>query len=134
MKDIIVTNNDYVKDKYKDDFEVIFVEDETDYLEVLNCARDLIHKGYRLLTHPLSGSVKPNETPYKTIIMEGAIDLKKDNKIDESGLLIMEDAILTINKFLNIGKTPNYNEKIKDDCKVIDLSIIENTINLRKSI
>lgn len=128
MKRTIVTNNDYVRDKYKDDFDMIYVDKVDNYTGVLLKARDLIHKGYKLLTHPLSGSVKPNETPFKTIILE------KGKGLDQDGLIIIEEAIGTINKFLNIEKTPDYNERVIDDCKVIDLSIIDNTINLRSSI
>ena len=128
MKRTIVTNNDYVRDKYKDDFDMIYVDKVDNYTGVLLKTRDLIHEGYKLLTHPLSGSVKPNETPFKTIILE------KGKGLDQDGLIIIEEAIATINKFLNIEKTPDYNERVIDDCKVIDLSIIDNTINLRSSI
>ena len=128
MKRTIVTNNDYVRDKYKDDFDMIYVDKVDNYTGVLLKARDLIDEGYKLLTHPLSGSVKPNETPFKTIILE------KGTGLDQDGLIILEEAIGTINKFLNIEKTPDYNERVIDDCKVIDLSIIDNTINLRSSI
>lgn len=124
----IVTNNDYVRDKYKNDFNIVYVDKTDDYTGVLFKARDMIHEGYKLLTHPLSGSVKPNETPFKTIILE------KGTGLDQDGLIIIEEAIGTINKFLKIGRTPHYTEKIIDDCKVIDLSIIDNTINLRTSI
>lgn len=31
--------------------------------------RDRIHEGHLLLSHPLSGSVKPNETPYKSVMI-----------------------------------------------------------------
>ena len=128
MKRTIVTNNDYVRDKYKDDFDMIYIDKVDNYTGVLLKARGLIHEGYKLLTHPLSGSVKPNETPFKTIILE------KGKGLDQDGLIIIEEAIGTINKFLNIEKTPDYNERVIDDCKVIDLSIIDNTINLRSSI
>ena len=128
MKRTIVTNNDYVRDKYKDDFDMIYIDKVDNYTGVLLKARDLIHEGYKLLTHPLSGSVKPNETPFKTIILE------KGTGLDQDGLIIIEEAIGAINKFLNIEKTPDYNERVIDDCKVIDLSIIDNTINLRSSI
>ena len=68
MKNIIVTNNKYVYEKYKDTIEIKYDEDFT-YLDVLEYVRDKIHKGHKLMTHPLSGSVKPNETPYKTIMI-----------------------------------------------------------------
>ena len=60
---IVITNNPLVFEKLKDEHKVIYKE--ISYEEILKEARDRIHDGHRLLTHPLSGSVKPNETPYK---------------------------------------------------------------------
>ena len=68
MANIIITNNKYVHDKFKDKIEIIFKEDAT-YLEILEFVRDKVHEGHKLMTHPLSGSIKPNETPYKTIMI-----------------------------------------------------------------
>ena len=62
MKNIIITNNKYVYEKYKDTNEIKYDEDFT-YLDVLEYVRNQIHKGHKLLTHPLSGSVKPNRNP-----------------------------------------------------------------------
>ncbi len=124
MKNIIVTNNRYVYDKYKDNFEVLFYEDFS-YLNVLEYVRDKVHEGHKLLTHPLSGSVKPNETPYKTIM----ISEKKDEVLDFNSLKIIEDSIATAKKFISYKPTPNWTESILDDFRVIDLSLIENVID-----
>ncbi len=123
----IVTNNDYVRDKFKDILKVDFVEGEggaepTTYLPVLLHIRDLVHAGYKLLTHPLSGSIKPNETPYKSVIME------EGKALDEYSLSLIEGAIATMQKFQNIEKTPNWLPRVLDDFKVVDLSLMENTI------
>ncbi|MDY3947372.1 MAG: GrdX family protein [Ezakiella sp.] len=123
----IVTNNDYVRDKFKDILKVDFVEGEggaepMTYLPVLLHIRDLVHAGYKLLTHPLSGSIKPNETPYKSVIME------KGKALDEYSLSLIEGAIVTMQKFQNIEKTPNWLPRVLDDFKVVDLSLMENTI------
>ena len=124
MKDIIITNNKYVYEKYKDKLEVEFYENFT-YLDVLKYVRDKIHEGYKLTTHPLSGSVKPNETPYKTVMIS---DEKKDI-IDFNTLNIIEDTIATTKKFISNKPTPNCPESILDDFRVIDLSLIENVID-----
>lgn len=123
MKNIIITNNPDVKEKFKDVFSVEFLDEKT-YMDVLYCARDLIHKGHELLTHPLSGSVKPNETPYKSIIVSS-----KTGDLDKTGLTILEESIQTVIKFTKNKKTPNWTERVLDDFRVIDLSIMENVID-----
>ena len=66
MNILLITNNILVYKKYREIMDIIFKEDSS-YLDILYYTRDLIHKGHELLTHPLSGSIKPNETPFKTI-------------------------------------------------------------------
>lgn len=122
MHNIIVTNNKYVEEKFKDVFSVEYYEDKG-YMEILEYVRNRIHSGHELLTHPLSGSIKPNETPYKSIIISG-----KAKKLDESGLQIIEDSMVTARKFMEIEKTPKWTESILDDFRVIDLSLMENVI------
>lgn len=122
MHNIIITNNNYVADKFKDTFNVEYF-DNKNYMEILTYVRDKIHNGHELLTHPLSGSIKPNETPYKSIIISGST-----GNLDESGLKIVEESILTTRKFINDRRTPKWTESILDDFRVIDLSLMENVI------
>ncbi|MCF6462434.1 GrdX family protein [Clostridium sp. Cult1] len=123
MENIIVTNNKYVYEKYKDTIEIKYDEDFT-YLDVLEYVRDKIHKGHKLMTHPLSGSVKPNETPYKTIMIS-----KDKNTMDYDDLMIIEESIATAKKFIHNKPTPNWTERVLDDFRVIDLSLIDNVMN-----
>ena len=60
-KYIVVTNNPLVWEKLHTTREMIYKE--TTFEGLLVELRDRIHQGHMLLTHPLSGSVKPNETP-----------------------------------------------------------------------
>ena len=123
MKSIIVTNNTLVDEKYKDRIEVVYLEG-MDYLDVLYYVRDRLHEGHKLLTHPLSGSVKPNETPFKSIIIS-----KDKESLDEEGLIILEESILTAKKFLKNKNTPNWTERVLGDFMTIDLSLMENVID-----
>ena len=126
MSILLITNNRYVWDRYKYHMEIIYDED-IDYMGILELVRDKIHKGHMLLTHPLSGSIKPNETPYKTIM------ISKDMKdLDIDSLNIIEESICTARKFLNNRPTPNWTEKVLDDFRTIDLSLIENTIKIHQ--
>lgn len=122
-KSTIVTNNPAVYEKYKDKRDVEFLDGKT-YPEVLEFVRDAIHRGHKLLSHPLSGSVKPNETPYKSVMIS-----KDIGEFDEDGVLIMEDAITTMKKFLNDRVLSDWPEHILDDFQTIDLSLMENTID-----
>lgn len=122
MKKILITNNDYVYEKFKDTLETEFYEDFT-YFEILSYIRSKIHQGYELVTHPLSGSVKPNETPYKSIVIG-----KTDDSLDLDSLRIIEDSIATTEKFMKDKTTPNWVESVHDDFKVIDLSLITGAI------
>ncbi|NLV76541.1 MAG: GrdX protein [Tissierellia bacterium] len=126
MKNIIVTNNKYVYEKYKDDFKIFF-DESFSYLDVLKYVRDRIHEGHKLLTHPLSGSVKPNETVYKTIMISD-----KQEVLDFDSLKLIEESIATAKKFMANKPTPNWPENILDDFRVIDLSLIENVIDKLK--
>ena len=72
----IVTNNPLVKETLENEYHIEFVE--CSYEEILRKVRNYIYEGYELLTHPLSGSVKPNETPYKSIMVS-----EKKEKLDE---------------------------------------------------
>lgn len=123
MSSVIITNNGYVYEKYKDSMEIMYKEDFT-YLQILEFIRDKVHKGHKLLTHPLSGSIKPNETPYKTIMIS-----KEKGSLDEDSLRIIEDSIATAKKFQSNKPTPNWVESVLDDFRVIDLSLIENVID-----
>ncbi len=120
--DLIVTNNPYVVEKFKDEYEITFLEG-VDLIEVMMYVRERIHEGHELKTHPLSGSVKPNETPYKTILIS-----RKKGDLDMSGVSIIEESINTVNKFYSDKKTPLWTEQVLDDFRVIDLSLIENAL------
>lgn len=93
------------------------------YIEILEKARDLIHKGYKLLIHPLYGSVKPNETLYRSVVLEEA------EEFDIQSLLLIEEAIVTAEKFKKNKMTPNWTESVKDDFRVIDFDLIKKTID-----
>ena len=88
----VITNNPLVYEKFKNSHDVIYRE--VSYEDILKEARDRIHQGYQLLTHPLSGSVKPNETPYKSMLMSST-----KGRMDPASLRLIENAIQACGKF-----------------------------------
>ncbi len=117
---MIITNNDLVYEKYKKCYNIDFVNG--DFKDVLIKTRDKIHEGYELLTHPLSSSVKPNETPYKSIIISD----EKGNLKYESVVLI-ENSIMTYDKFTKLSF--KLTDKIIEDFKLVDLTVLESALN-----
>jgi len=119
---IIVTNNPKVFQKFNGKYEIEYLENKS-YLDVLLMVRDKLHKGHKLLSHPLSGSVKPNETPFKSILIS-----QKKGKIDFGSLSILENSIATYEKFIKIKRLPDWNQDVVVDFMVVDLSLLENTL------
>lgn len=121
---LLITNNkkfmDIEKELSAKGITVEFLE--KDYIGVLLYGRDLIHEGFELLTHPLYGSVKPNETLYRTLI------LRPGAQLDFNSLGLIEDAIQTAEKFKKNKLTPNWTERVRDDFRVIDYDLMSKTI------
>ncbi|SET79617.1 hypothetical protein SAMN05660297_03535 [Natronincola peptidivorans] len=121
MKPVIVTNNPKVIESYKELCKIVFIEGE--YMDVLIAVRDYIHKGHELLTHPLSGSIKPNETPYKSALISSDV-----GQMNISSTTIIEDSILTAKKFIENKKTPLWTESILEDFSEIDFRLLESAM------
>lgn len=131
MDKIIITNNDKVYQKYKNKFDVVFLE-KGSYMDVLNEIRDNVHRGCKLITHPMAGSLKPNQTPYKSVIIGKKPDAKgtapSSSATDYESIVLIENSLEAAYKFLKFKATPNWNEKILNDFKTVDLSFIENVV------
>ena len=120
---IILTNNPDVIEKLKDR-NVLWVDGT--YRDVLIKARDLVHQGHRLLTHPLMGSLKPNETPYRSIAVSSG-----RGTLDMDSLLLIENAVETFDKFAQVTRPDrgvNTPERMLADFRMIDLSLISNAL------
>ena len=116
MKKLIVTNNPMVRERYSQQYDLKY--EETSFVGVLKQVRYLVHRGYRLLTHPLSGSIKPNETPYKSVLLE-----ESTGKIDEFSVRVIEEAVLTCDKFSQ--KKYPYKKDVTRDFQFVDLTLFE---------
>ena len=119
---MIITNNDWVLNKYKNSYNIMFIDGN--YKDVLVYVRDRLHLGHELLTHPLGGSVKPDETPYKSIIISD-----NKNNFNFNSIFMIENAIITYDKF-NKDKLNHITEKIREDLKLVDLTVLESALNI----
>jgi hypothetical protein len=121
VEDILITNNINVKESYYEKINVVMVESLM-LMDVLIEVRNHVHRNYKILTHPLSGSVKPNETPYKSVL------LRRGSGLDFESLSMIENAISVTEK-LYLSKEPKkWDENILLDFRVIDYNLISSGI------
>ncbi len=119
MKFILITNNPLVRDTYKD-LEVEYLDIK--YEDILQKVKNKIAIGHKLLTHPLSGSVKPKETPYKSVMIS-----KEKGAVDMESLQIIEDAIEACAKFKE--RSEKWTPKVLEDFKLVDYTLIDSAID-----
>lgn len=116
---MIVTNNPLVKTKLGEEYHVEY--SDISYEDIIKKVRDYIFLGHQLLSHPLSGSVKPNETPYKSIMLA-----KESSTLDLQSVEIIENVLQTIPKF--IFRSDKYKPEVYEDFQLIDFTLIDSAI------
>ena len=117
---MIITNNPLVKDRLTAVTNVVYMDGS--YKDILIKVRDLCFAGYILKTHPLSGSVKPNETPYKSIMVSD----RETDKTDFSSCELISNAISTYEKF---AKLPDkWPKEVLLDFQAVDFSLMQNAL------
>ena len=117
----LITNNPKFIEENLKDIEIEYLD--VSYIDILRKVRDYVHENWEIVKHPLYGSVKPNETIYRTIV------LKENNSLDITSVNLISDAILTFKKFRNNREVPQWTDRVKDDFSVIDHDLIINAIN-----
>ena len=100
--------------------------DGASFTDILKTVRDRVHKGHRLLTHPLSGSLKPGQTPYKSVVISAV----RGETTDYQSLSLIEDAIamciaMETAAIGNFSFLETWSEDILLDFQLIDFDLLE---------
>lgn len=113
---LILTNNPLAARCLGEYYRVELLEDAS-YRDILVRVRDLVYASHTLYTHPLSGSVKPNETPYKSVVVS-----KVPHAFSAAEAEIIASCIEAFDKFKprNIVLTEN----ILRDFQLIDYTLL----------
>lgn len=117
----IVTNNPKVAKADWKGMQIEYLEGGT-YLDVLLRVREYTHKHYSIMTHPLAGSIKPNQIPYRSIIVS---DKPFDDEEYYQSCILIENSIETFHKFMKCKPMPNWPEHFYEDFAEADLSLFE---------
>lgn len=119
----IITNNHRVVNEITD-YPVEFVQGN--YRDVLlTVHRAIVEEHQVMLTHPLSGSIKPNETVYKSIIVTN----QKEKNIHMDSINMIDHAIDVYDDFQSMKATPDWPEKILQDFAMVDFHIIQGALS-----
>lgn len=107
---LLVTNNPMIKNKFSDS---VIVEGE--FEDVLTKTRDLVYKGYKLISFPLPASIRMMYSPIRTILI--SLEL---STVDENSVKIIDDSIRKYE--LIIGKR-RIDIRNKKDYEIIDYDL-----------
>ena len=121
-----ITNNPMLIDRGFTDLEHY----ETDVLELFRVVFQKVNCGYRLLTHPLTGSIRPDITPYKTVLLSGTA-----GTIDMESVTLIGKAIRYAEDLYRLRDIPVYKKwgkAAREDFQLIDLSIIERALEVEE--
>ena len=118
---VIITNNPYVRDAY----ETLALYTDCDVRSIFIAVRDRVHGGARVLSHPLSGSIKPWESPYKSVVISA-----KRGALDFASLQLIEGALEKMNAYASphMQKKPPHGASLLADFRIIDLDLMRSAI------
>lgn len=118
---LILTNNALVNACMGASFQVRFLADFS-HRDILIAARDLVYAGHTLYAHPLSGSIKPNRTPYKSVAVSRAPRAFSPEEAE-----IIAEAILAFDKFAKVAREDD--ENVKADLRLIDYTLLAGALD-----
>ena len=113
----ILTNNPTVVDEYA----VAARQVQGGVGEVFAAVRDAVHLGAALISHPLAGSLKPNENPYRSVVLSTA-----RGPVDPVSLAHIEAAAATLHKLP--VKARRYGPQVLRDFQIIDLDLVHSAM------
>ena len=93
-------------------------------LDVLAAARDKIHLGWKLMADPLYGNFKPNQQPYRTLVLKRP---ENSSIVDMESLSLIENA-LTIYGAASVLRLPaDMPPDTGADFRYLDFALMEDT-------
>lgn len=115
----IITNNPLVENI--DGVCVLLVDGDPS--QVLNKALNLVAEGYSLLTHPLAGSLRPGQSPFRSVLLEA-----NNDDADLPALNCLHQAIKKLEDMSFKSWENDLTSPYQEDYQLLDLKIIEEAV------
>ena len=113
----IVTNNPAVTGEYGSVAQYVNGGVE----KVFSTVRDAVHLGAVLISHPLAGSLKPNVSPYRSVVLSTA-----RGPVDLASLAIIEDAVSVLQRLP--VKARRYGPRVLEDFQSVDMDLVRSAM------
>lgn len=97
---------------------------QLDLLSLFTYIEGELGKGYRLLSHPLSGNIRPDQSPYKSVLLTA-----RPKARDEESLVLMEGAKRYAASLLSSHTPYQWSAAALSDFALVDLDIIKTAIH-----
>lgn len=125
-KFIIMTNNPMVPKALGEKYDIVYKDSSLP--EFFEEVQEKICEGHILLTHPLSGSVKPGETPYKSVLISSiAADAGRSSEEIVLSVRLIESALAACEKFKM--KPERFAGDVLSDLQLIDYTLLESALS-----
>lgn len=115
----LVTNNELIEQL---GYPLIKVNGDIE--KVLERVLDLTIEGYRLLSHPLSGSIKPSINPYKTVIVS-----KKPSAVDYQEMEMVQNCLEKVRDMRRHRSLVTWGQSVDTDLKFLDCELVKSGIS-----
>ena len=127
---VLVTNNSYFQ-KLVDLPRLQFIRGTS--LDVLINVRDAVHLGSDLLTHPLYGNLRPDQQPFRSVLLRNPA--QKERNFSSVAYLdsisMIEEALLLYRGYGSRLKTPDYlPEATREDYAFVDSELMRESLTL----
>ena len=94
-------------------------------MDILKAARDLVHLGHKLLTHPITSGTAPQGSPYVSVVISAGAEAT-----DFSSVSVIESAIAVYAKTRIVRQLP---EVIAKDFMLIDCEMLAKDTQIYKT-
>ncbi|NLV21327.1 MAG: hypothetical protein GXY49_05015 [Syntrophomonadaceae bacterium] len=114
---LIITNNPIVNNIA--DAEIYFVDGNQ--RQVLYQVLNKIAGGHNLLSHPLAGSIKPEDNPYRSVVLTSST-----SEVDLSTLGMLEYCLEKVEN--GVTKDRHIIHQLDRDFQIIDKELLDNAL------
>lgn len=113
---LIISNNPLVKTNTSIPVDMT----EGNCLNVMQRALHFVSCGYKLVSHPLSGSIKPNHNPYKSILLNREVN----NDPDIPSIHLLHKSMLKAEQMIAENPLPDWSASYTADLQQVDLDLL----------
>ncbi|MCL2009780.1 MAG: GrdX family protein [Synergistaceae bacterium] len=105
-------------------------------LDVLTTARDAVHLGSELLTHPLYGNLRPSQQPFRSILLKNPQPPQREGgkfvfPAYLESISAIEDAVLLYAGYGSRLLAPeSLTDAAREDCAFVDSELMRDSLTL----